>query len=36
MLKKLAKQTLAKLSPNSYKTLNWIEINKEKHFITLR
>jgi hypothetical protein len=30
MLKKLAKQTLAKLSPNSYKTLNWIEINKDK------
>jgi len=30
MLKKLAKQTLAKLSPNSYKTLNWIEINKYK------
>ena len=30
MLKKLAKQTLAKLSPNNYKTLNWIEINKDK------
>ena len=30
MLKKLAKQTVAKLSPNNYKTLNWIEISKEK------
>jgi len=30
MLKKLAKQTVAKLYPNSYKTLNWIEISKEK------